>query len=111
VQFLPQSDSKKTGKKFPEYYFQPTWEIAFQHSKIEEQVQHAPLPQPSLRFHKTSNLSSTQTSNTQRSQQHKTNMERRRSLQRTAFQAEIQKNSEKQPFTHSDSKQKQQRNS
>jgi hypothetical protein len=40
-----------------------------------------------------------------RSQQHKTNLESHRSLQRTLFQAEIQKNSEKQLFTHSDSKQ------
>jgi len=31
-------------------------------------------------------------------------MESHRSLQRTLLQAEIQKNSEKQPFTHSDSK-------
>jgi hypothetical protein len=30
------------GKKFPKYRFQPTWEIAFHHSKIKEQVQHAP---------------------------------------------------------------------
>jgi hypothetical protein len=37
--------------------------------------------------------------------QHKTNMESHRSLQHTPLQAEIQKNSEKQPFTHSDSKQ------
>jgi hypothetical protein len=42
---------------------------------------------------------------TQRSQQHKTNMDNHRSLKRTSLQAEIQKNSEKQPFTHSDSKQ------
>jgi hypothetical protein len=47
----------------------------------------------------------TQTSKTQRSQQHKTNMENHRSLKHTRLQAEIQKNSEKQPFTHSDSKQ------
>jgi len=47
----------------------------------------------------------TQNSKTQRSQQHKTNSESHRSLQRTLLQAEIQKNSEKQPFTHSDSKQ------
>jgi hypothetical protein len=40
----------------------------------------------------------------QRSQQHKTNMERHRSLKRKPLQAEIQENSEKQPFTHSDSK-------
>jgi hypothetical protein len=33
----------KTGKKFPKYYLQPTWKIRFQHSKIEEQVQHAHL--------------------------------------------------------------------
>jgi hypothetical protein len=32
-------------------------------------------------------------------------MESHRSLQHTLLQAEIQKNSEKQPFTHSDSKQ------
>jgi hypothetical protein len=32
-------------------------------------------------------------------------MENHRSLQRTLLQAEIQRNSEKQPFTHSDSKQ------
>jgi hypothetical protein len=32
-------------------------------------------------------------------------MENHRSLQRTLLQAEIQKNSQKQPFTHSDSKQ------
>jgi hypothetical protein len=32
-------------------------------------------------------------------------MESHRSLKHTALQAEIQKNSEKQPFTHSDSKQ------
>jgi hypothetical protein len=32
-------------------------------------------------------------------------MENHRSLQHTLLQAEIQKNSEKQPFTHSDSKQ------
>jgi hypothetical protein len=32
-------------------------------------------------------------------------MERHRSLKRTLLQAEIRKNSEKQPFTHSDSKQ------
>jgi hypothetical protein len=30
----------ENGKKFPKYRFQPTLEIAFQHSKIEEQVQH-----------------------------------------------------------------------
>jgi hypothetical protein len=47
----------------------------------------------------------TQTSKTQRSQQHKTNSESDRSLQRTLLQAEIQENSEKQLFTHSDSKQ------
>jgi hypothetical protein len=47
----------------------------------------------------------TQTGKTQGSQQHKTNMENHRSLKRTLLQAEIQKNSEKQPFTHSDSKQ------
>jgi hypothetical protein len=46
----------------------------------------------------------TQTSSTGRLQQHKTNMENHRSLQRTLLQAEIQKNSEKQPFMHSDSK-------
>jgi hypothetical protein len=33
-------------------------------------------------------------------------MENHRSLKRTLLQAEIQKNSEKQPLTHSDSKQK-----
>ena len=27
------------GKKFPKYDFQPTWESAFQHSKIEELVE------------------------------------------------------------------------
>jgi hypothetical protein len=32
-------------------------------------------------------------------------LESHRSLQHTLLQAEIQKNSEKQPFTHSDSKQ------
>jgi len=32
-------------------------------------------------------------------------MENHRSLKHTRLQAEIQKNSEKQPFTHSDSKQ------
>jgi hypothetical protein len=32
-------------------------------------------------------------------------MENHRSLKRTLLQAEIQKNNEKQPFTHSDSKQ------
>jgi len=53
----------------------------------------------------------TQTSNTQRSQQHKTNSENHRSLQRTLLQAEIQKNSQKQPFTHSDSKQNTKENS
>jgi hypothetical protein len=47
----------------------------------------------------------TQTSNTQRSQQHKTNMANHRSLKHTLLQAEIQENSQKQPFTHSDSKQ------
>jgi len=31
----------KTAKKFPKYYLQPTLENAFQHSEIEEQVQHA----------------------------------------------------------------------
>ena len=31
----------KTRKKFLIYYLQPTLEIRFQHSKIEEQVQHA----------------------------------------------------------------------
>ena len=31
----------KTAKKFPKHYLQPTWKITFQHSKIEEQVQHA----------------------------------------------------------------------
>ncbi len=36
--------------------------------------------------------------------QHKTNMANHRSLKRTLLQAEIQKNNEKQPFTHSDSK-------
>jgi len=35
----------------------------------------------------------TQTSNTQTSQQHKTNMESHRSLKRTLLQAEIQRNS------------------
>ena len=29
----------KTGKKFPKYYLQPTWETAFQHSKIEALVE------------------------------------------------------------------------
>jgi hypothetical protein len=33
---------KKTAKKILIYYLQPTLEIRFQHSKIEEQVQHAP---------------------------------------------------------------------
>jgi hypothetical protein len=37
-------------------------------------------------------------------QQHKTNMENHRSLKHTRLQAEIQKTSQKQPFTHSDSK-------
>jgi hypothetical protein len=46
-----------------------------------------------------------QTSKTQRSQQHKTNMERHRSLKRTLLQAEIQKTSERQLFTYSGSKQ------
>jgi hypothetical protein len=32
----------KTAKNFLIYYLQPTWKIRFQHSKIEEQVQHAP---------------------------------------------------------------------
>jgi hypothetical protein len=45
-----------------------------------------------------------QTGNTQRSQQHKTNMSNHRSLQRTLLQVEIQKNSKKQLFTYSDSK-------
>jgi hypothetical protein len=45
------------------------------------------------------------TSKTQRSQQHKVNMENHRSLKRTLLQAEIQKTSEKQLFTYSDSKQ------
>jgi hypothetical protein len=31
------------GKKFPKYRFQPTWEIAFQHSGIEELVEEAKL--------------------------------------------------------------------
>jgi hypothetical protein len=44
-------------------------------------------------------------SKTQRPQQHKTNMANHRSLKRTLLQAETQKNSQKQPFTHSDSKQ------
>jgi hypothetical protein len=30
----------KTGKKFPKYYLQPTWETKIQHSKIETRVQH-----------------------------------------------------------------------
>jgi len=30
---------KKTAKKFPKHYLQPTWENAFQHSKIEELVE------------------------------------------------------------------------
>jgi ATP-dependent DNA ligase len=34
-----QSDSKKTAKKFPKYYLQPTLESAFQHSGIEELVE------------------------------------------------------------------------
>jgi len=34
------------------------------------------------------------------------NMENHRSLKHTPLQAEIQKNNEKQPFTHSDSKRK-----
>jgi hypothetical protein len=38
-------------------------------------------------------------------------MENHRSLKRTLLQAETQKNSEKQLFTHSDSKKKRQRNS
>jgi hypothetical protein len=46
-----------------------------------------------------------QTSNTQTSQQHKVNLESHRSLQRTLPQDVIQKSSEKQAFTHSDSKQ------
>jgi hypothetical protein len=29
----------ETRKKFPKYYLQPTWESAFQHSKIEELVE------------------------------------------------------------------------
>jgi hypothetical protein len=29
----------KTRKKFPKHYLQPTWKIAFQHSKIEEPVE------------------------------------------------------------------------
>jgi hypothetical protein len=44
-------------------------------------------------------------SKARRSQQHKTNSKSHCSLQRTLLQAEIQKNSEKQLFTHSDSKQ------
>jgi hypothetical protein len=46
----------------------------------------------------------TQTSNTQRSQQHKHNLANHRSLKSTLLQAETQKTSEKQPFTHSCSK-------
>jgi hypothetical protein len=42
---------------------------------------------------------------TQKSRQNKTNMENHRSLKRILLQAEIQKSSQKQPFTHSDSKQ------
>jgi hypothetical protein len=38
-------------------------------------------------------------------------LENHRSLQRTLLQAEIQKNSQKQPFTHSDSKQNSKENS
>jgi hypothetical protein len=46
----------------------------------------------------------TQTGKTQRSQHHKTNMANHRSLKRTPLQAENQKNSEKQAFSHSCSK-------
>jgi hypothetical protein len=44
-------------------------------------------------------------SKTQRSQQHKANMANHRSLKHVLLQAEIQENSEEQPFIHSDSKQ------
>jgi len=40
----------KTAKNFPIYYLQPTWKIRFQHSKIEEQVQHAP-PKEHIKEH------------------------------------------------------------
>jgi hypothetical protein len=52
----------------------------------------------------TQNAVDTNASKTQRSQQNKTNMESHRSLKRTLLQAEIQRNSEKQRFTYSDSK-------
>jgi len=79
-------------------------------SKPQTQVKHSQdTPKPE---HNTTHKTRwTQNSNTQRSQQHKTNMANHRSLKHTLLQAEIQKNSEKQHFTHSDSKKKQQSDS
>ena len=69
-------------------------------SNTSQTLQDTPKPEYNT-AHKTQ---WTHTSKTQRSQQHKTNMANHRSLQHALLQAEIQKNSEKQPFTHSDSK-------
>jgi hypothetical protein len=73
----------------------------FKASNTSQTLQDTPKPEYNT-AHKTI---WTQTSKTQRLKHHKTNMENHRSLKRTLLQAEIQKNSEKQRFTHSDSKQ------
>jgi len=39
IEFCGTVIPKKTGKKFPKYYLQPTLEIKIQHSKIEELVE------------------------------------------------------------------------
>ena len=80
-----------------------TWKVTPQRAKLQKKLNtDKALPKPE---HNAAHRAQwTQTSKTQRSRQNKTNMETHRSLQRTLLQAEIQKSSQKQPFTHSDSK-------
>jgi hypothetical protein len=67
----------------------------FKASNASQTLQDTPKPEYNT-AHKTL---WTQTSKTQTSQQHKTNLESHRSLQHTLLQAEIQKNSQK-PTLH-----------
>jgi hypothetical protein len=78
-----------------------TCEIKHKHTRLQTQVLHRQNGAETQRHTKRYGHRPAR----QRSQQHQDNMERHRSLKRTLLQAEIQKNSEKQLFTHSDSKQ------
>jgi hypothetical protein len=100
----PHSDSKKNGKEIPDLL--PSANMKDQNSTFKASSTRQTLTrysqnQSTIRHTKRYGHKPAR----QRSQHHKNNMKNHRSLQRTLLQAEIQKNSEKQPFTHSDSKQ------